>query len=152
MLSWILRLFPKFLHRPCPIAHITSIVLSSCSSTFHLYKIAIYFFFFFFCFFFFAPVAYGRSQARSGITAVAASLHHSHSNAWSLTHWGRLGIEPASSWMLIRLVSTEPQRELHKIAIFFLGKPQKNIMRGLYFSKDPTRRAQQIKTHLSSKW
>ena len=52
--------------------------------------------------------------------AVAASLHHSHINARSephlqptpqfmvtpdsLTHWARLGIEPASSWMLV----TEP--------------------------------------------
>ena len=39
----------------------------------------------FFCLFFFrAPLlAYGGSQARGGIGAVAASLHHSHSNARS---------------------------------------------------------------------
>lgn len=33
-----------------------------------------------------APVAYGGSQARGQIAAVAASLHHSHSNTGSLTH------------------------------------------------------------------
>ena len=34
-----------------------------------------------------------------------------HSNAGSLTHWGRPGIEPESSWML-RITTTEPQQEL----------------------------------------
>ena len=29
-----------------------------------------------------------------------------------LTHWERPGIEPASSWILVRFTSTEPQREL----------------------------------------
>ena len=41
---------------------------------------------FFFCLFaisWAAPVAYGRSQARGRIGAVAASLHHSHSHAGS---------------------------------------------------------------------
>ena len=42
---------------------------------------------FFLSFFFFflraAPVAYGSSQARGRIGAVAASLHHSHSNVGS---------------------------------------------------------------------
>ena len=40
-------------------------------------------FFFFFCFFRAAPVAYGGSQDSGRIEAVAASLHHSHSNAGS---------------------------------------------------------------------
>ena len=35
-----------------------------------------------------------------------------HSNARSLTHWVRPGIEPVSSWMLVRFVSAEPQQEL----------------------------------------
>ena len=42
--------------------------------------------YFFFCLFAFsgaAPVAYGGSQARGLIGAVAASLHHSHSNTGS---------------------------------------------------------------------
>ena len=37
---------------------------------------------------------------RDWIRAAAAGLRHSHSNARSLTHWARPGIEPASSWML----------------------------------------------------
>ena len=45
----------------------------------------------------------------------AASTNYTtaHSNTRSLTHWVMPGIEPASSWMLVRFVSTEPQRELH---------------------------------------
>ena len=69
---------------------------------------------FFFLLFFFssAPVAYGDSQARGWIGAAAAGLHHSHSNAGSLTHWARPGIEPTSSWMIVRFSSPEPQQEL----------------------------------------
>jgi len=64
-----------------------------------------------------APAAYGGSQARGQIGAVATGLHHSHSNAGipassstyatgcrnsgSLTHWARSGIEPATSWFLV---------------------------------------------------
>ena len=77
-----------------------------------------------------APEAYGSSQARGRIRTTAASLHHSHSNSGSkpclwpipqfmampdhLTYWVRPGIEPTSSWMLIRFVSTAPQWELQK--------------------------------------
>ena len=44
-------------------------------------------FLFFFIFFFrAAPIACGGSQARSQIRAIAASLHHSHSNAGSEPH------------------------------------------------------------------
>ena len=42
------------------------------------------FFVFFFFFFRAAPVAYGGSQARGPIRAVATSLHHSYSNAGSM--------------------------------------------------------------------
>jgi len=44
-------------------------------------------------------VTYGSSQARGRIKAVAAGLCHSRSNARSLTHWARPGIEPTSSWI-----------------------------------------------------
>ena len=47
-------------------------------------------------------MAYGGSQARGLIGAVAKSLRHSHSNAGSLTHRGRPGIEPETSWFLVR--------------------------------------------------
>ena len=84
--------------------------------------------FFFFCIFRAAPAVYGGSQAKGRTGAVAASLHHSHSNhriqaasatyatahsnSRSLAHWARPGIEPTSSWMLVRFVSTEPWQEL----------------------------------------
>ena len=35
-----------------------------------------------------------------------------HSNARSLTHWAEPGVEPASSWILVKFVTTEPQYEL----------------------------------------
>ena len=34
-----------------------------------------------------------------------------HSNIGSLIHWARPAIEPASSWLLVRSVSPEPQRD-----------------------------------------
>ena len=78
--------------------------------------------FFFFNLFRATSAAYGSSQARGQIRAVAASHSHrnvgskphttAHGNDGSLTHWSRPGIEPASSWMLVRYISTEPQCEL----------------------------------------
>ena len=75
-----------------------------------------------FCLFRAVPVAYEGSLARSPIGVVAASLHHSHSNARSepdlrptphsshrnarsLTHWARPRMEPTSSWMLVGFVN-----------------------------------------------
>ena len=60
------------------------------------------FIYLFICLFRAASVACGGSQARGQIRAVAISLHHSHSNTGSLTHWTGSGIEPMSSWMLVR--------------------------------------------------
>ena len=48
-----------------------------------------YYLFIYFCLFFFsraAPAAYDGSQARGLMGAVAAGLHHSHSNAGSEPH------------------------------------------------------------------
>ena len=73
--------------------------------------------FFFFGPFRAAPVAYGSSQASSQIRPIAASLHHSHSNAGSERHpqpvhslrqhwilnpleWGQ-GLNPTSLWILV---------------------------------------------------
>ena len=90
----------------------------------------IYVYFLFFCLFVISRatfVAYGGSQARGRIEAVAASLCHSHSsvgselslthtpahgNTRSLTHWVRPEIEPATSWFLVRFISTVPQWRL----------------------------------------
>ena len=89
-------------------------------------KIIIYFLFF--CLSTVTPRAYGRSQARGQIWAVASGLLYSHwnegselsltyttvqGNAGSLTHWVRPGIEPESSWVLVGFFTTEPQQELH---------------------------------------
>ena len=71
-------------------------------------KCALHFFFFFVFFFAIssaAPVAYGSSQARGQIGAVATGLRQSHSNAGSLTHWARAGIEPANSQFLVGFVN-----------------------------------------------
>ena len=62
-------------------------------------------------------MTYGGSQAGGRIGAVAAGLHHSHSNVRSLTHRARPGIEPESSWIPVRFISTEPQRELLDIIL-----------------------------------
>ena len=70
-----------------------------------------------------APVAYGSSQARGRIRAAAASLrhsqaildpslicdqHHSLQQCQILNPLSKGGVEPVSSWMLIRFISTEP--------------------------------------------
>ena len=75
-------------------------------------------------------MAYGDSQARGQIRAVAAGLHQSHSNtavtytiahsnAGSLTHWVRPGIEPATSWFLVWFFFAEPWRELLESVFLF---------------------------------
>ena len=47
-----------------------------------------FFFFLVFCLFRVAPTAYGGSQARGPIIAVATGLHHSYSNTRSSSHDG----------------------------------------------------------------
>ena len=101
--------------------------------------------FFFLSFFFFfraTSVAHGGSQARVLIRAVVAGLHQSHSNARSklclqsttahsnarsLTHWARPGIEPTTSLFLIGFVSIAPQGELHLFQIIFPHRLSQNI-------------------------
>ena len=74
-------------------------------------------------------VAHGGSQARGRIGATTASLHHSHSNTGSLTHWVRPGIKPVSSWMLVRFVNHwattgTPERVFYS----FINPFQKNFI------------------------
>ena len=47
-------------------------------------------------------------------TSHVCNLYHTtaQDNARSPTHWARAGIEPTSSWILVRFVSTMPQWEL----------------------------------------
>ena len=76
------------------------------------------------------PAAYASSQARGPLTAAAAGLHHSHSNAGStytkahgnagsLTHWAGPEIEPTSSWILVGFIIAEPQQEPQGIIFIF---------------------------------
>ena len=74
-------------------------------------------FFFYFLLFRAELTAYGSSQARGGIGAVVAGLHHSHSNTISLTHCMRAGIETASSWMLVRFASPVPHGNSYEVLI-----------------------------------
>ena len=74
----------------------------------------------------FTPKAYASSQARGWIGVAAASHSHSHARFKPhlklmpqlmatldpLIHWARPGIEPSSSWILIRFITAEPQWEL----------------------------------------
>lgn len=90
-------------------------------------------YFYFFDFFRAAPAAYGGSQAKGPIGAVAAGLRHSHSNARCELPLGptpqlmamldhqpaeRPGLEHTTPWFLVRIVSTAPQQEL--LIILFL--------------------------------
>ena len=64
-----------------------------------------------------APVPHRGSQGRGPIRAVATSVCHSRSNVRSEpTHWARPGFEPASSWILVRFISTKPQRVLQGVS------------------------------------
>ena len=96
------------------IAHGIVFSISVFNSSFLPYGSVIDFFIIFvFCLFRAAPATYGSSQARGLIRALAAGLQHSHYNAGSLTHWGRPGIEPATSWFLVGFISAAPWWELH---------------------------------------
>ena len=80
-------------------------------------------FHFFFIFFFLGPYLWHMEVLRLGveskpqplqcqIRAVSSTYTTSCSNAGSLTHWVRPGIEPTSSWILVRFVSAVTQWEL----------------------------------------
>ena len=51
------------------------------------------------------PVAYGSSQARGQIQAASETYATVHQNTRSLTYWDRPGIEPTSSWILVRFLT-----------------------------------------------
>ena len=64
------------------------------------------------------PTPQPQPQQHQVWAASATYLHCSSWQAGSLTHWVRPGMEPASSWILVRFVTTEPQQELHLFNIF----------------------------------
>ena len=71
-------------------------------------------------------MAFGNSQARGQIRAIAASLSHSHVNTRSLIH--RMGpwIKPTSSWIRVRFITTEPQWQ-HCDPLFREEKMEKQL-------------------------
>ena len=95
-------------------------------SNFYFYFSNIYLFIYLFLLFRASSVAYGSSQARGLIAAIAAGLHHSHSNIrsepslWPTqlkampnpTHWAKPGIKPSTLWFLVRFISPSPQQDL----------------------------------------
>ena len=54
------------------------------------------------------------------IQAPSATYTIAHGNAWSLTHWARLGIEPTTSWFPVWFISTAPRRELWHILLVLM--------------------------------
>ena len=51
-------------------------------------------------------------------SSCVCDLHHSSCNAGSLARWERPGLNPhTSSWLLVRFITSEPQRELPKTKI-----------------------------------
>ena len=53
-----------------------------------------------------------RLETESSCSCQPAPQHHSHRNTGSLTHRARPGIQPASSWILVRFITPGPRREL----------------------------------------
>ena len=92
-------------------------------------------------------VAYGGSQARGSsqscscqpmpqpqhrqIQAKSVTCTTAHGNAGSLTHWARPRIETASSWMLVRFISTEPRWEfLYLQTLRINSEKASHVLRG----------------------
>ena len=63
------------------------------------------FFFFFFLLFGAAPPAQGGAQGGGELGLQLPAHTTAHSSAGSSTHWTRPGLEPASSWMLVRFAN-----------------------------------------------
>ena len=103
-----------------------------------LFLLLFFFFFFVFCLLSFWGHTWGIWRFLGWIGATAAGLHHSHSNggttsvtyttaqgnAGSLTHWVRAGIEPASSWILVGFITTEPRWELSSFYSYPINSEQ----------------------------
>ena len=53
----------------------------------------------------FYQYCFNNSILMGAETAAAASLHHSHSNVGSLSHWVRPEMEPMSLWILVQFIN-----------------------------------------------
>ena len=60
------------------------------------------------------------------IWATSATYTTAQGNTRSSTHWVRQGIKPATSWFLVRFISTVPQWELLCVSVFKYS-PQINV-------------------------
>jgi len=67
--------------------------------------------------------AYTTATAMRGIQAASATYTAAHGNSGSPMHLAGLGIEPATSWILVGFVSTAPQRELPLVGFLFCFLP-----------------------------
>ena len=99
---------------------------------------------FFICFFRASPAAYGSSQARGQsrscgclpmpqlqqcqIWATSVTYTEACSNARSLTHWMRAGIEPVSSWILVGFLTS--RSIMGKVPIFIFCFPSLRKRKG----------------------
>ena len=55
------------------------------------------------------------------LQAASAAYTTAHSSTRSLTHRVRPGIEPTSSWILVRFVTTRPQKDLQRFCFLSLS-------------------------------
>ena len=63
-------------------------------------------------------LAYIPLPQQCRIWATSGTCTAAHSNARSLTHKARQGIEPTSSWILVAFVTAESQWELYKLFLW----------------------------------
>ena len=113
------------------------VLFQSAGLPWRVHTMTVLFFFFFFFFFFFLGAAHGSSKARGlnqsysyqptpqlqqcQIWASSSTHTTAHGNATSLTHWKRPGIEPATSWFVVRFVSAVPWQELQWLSFNVYG-------------------------------
>ena len=69
-----------------------------------------------------APAAHGSSQARGliGAAAAAYTIATACDNAGSLTHWAKLGVEPASLRILVGFLTHWTTMGIPKVCTLFL--------------------------------
>ena len=72
------------------------------------------------------------------IWATSMTYITAHSNAGSLTHWARPGIEPASLWILVRFISTWALAGTPKNSFYRLTSPEQARKLGCSWPSQPS--------------
>ena len=67
-------------------------------------------------------MGYVSSQAKGWIRAGSIGIHHSHSNNRTLSHWVKLGIKLASSWILVGFLTKWTTTETPYHMVRYRGK------------------------------